>query len=100
MSATCPLLECSRTGGAKRKEKDLKCSVCDVFWAKSKKGLWIYDDDENESDRVGAYCIQLAVGDTTGKHSDVSSLSGNKCRFVTCVCSDWSLHSYDAVYFK
>ena len=65
---------CSATGSKLRKEKDLKCSVCGVSEAKSKKGSWIYDE---EDDRVGAYCIQLAVGDTTGKHSDATSSSSS-----------------------
>ena len=52
-------------------EKELKCSVCGASEPKSRKGSWIYDDDENETDRVGAYCIELAVGETTGKQQTI-----------------------------
>ena len=76
---------CSATGSKLRKEKDLKCRVCGVSEAKSKKGSWIYDEDD---DRVGAYCIQLAVGDTTGKHSDATSSSRHTCS----ICVQWWIY--------
>ena len=61
----------SNTGAKRTTEKELKCSVCGASEPKSRKGSWIYDDDENETDRVGAYCIELAVGETTGKQQTI-----------------------------